>query len=166
MTVMSATCGVEGPHTHDAALGRDWISRVIPVLVAEGQRLTASRRAVLNQISQATAPFTAEQLLGDIEAASGVGSRSTVYRLLGWLRDRGWLVRVAGDHAEHVRLFRQFPGHYPATCTRCGGHILIGGMDLARAVAADCSTASFTVEGIRLELFGRCGQCAPEALSA
>jgi Fe2+ or Zn2+ uptake regulation protein len=161
MTPMTAVCGVEGPHAHDEVAGREWVARASNDLVAEGQRLTASRRAVLDRIAQAATPFSTEQLSAEIAAANGTGSRSTVYRLVGWLRERGWLARAGGEHAEQTLLFRQFPDHYPATCTRCGGHVLIGGLDLARVVAADCSASSFTVEGIRLELFGRCGVCAP-----
>ena len=162
---MTAVCGVEGPHAHDGIAGRDWVSRVYADLAASGHRMTTSRRAVLERIAQADAPFSAEQLSMEIETANGRGSRSTVYRIVSWLRDRGWLASPSGQ-AEHAVLFRQFPGHYPATCTRCGGRVMLGGLDLTRAVAAGCSSASFTVEGIRIELFGRCGLCPPGALQA
>src|SRR5918911_231202 len=61
---------------------RGWIDRVLADLATGGSRLTGPRRHILDHVLGYTAPFTAEELIADLQAAGSRVGRATVYRTL------------------------------------------------------------------------------------
>ena len=164
------SCGSRSPHAHAGVPGRTWLVTVTEALQASGNRLTSPRRAVLHWIAASETPFTAETLTHELAPELATGSRATIYRLLSWLRNEGWLARTHRSDRVHA-LIRQLPGHHQAICLGCGSTLLIGGCDLAPVVSPSLDGTGFTVAGHLLEVYGWCGPCtsaerSPTAASA
>jgi Fe2+ or Zn2+ uptake regulation protein len=136
-----------------------WRTRLEQTMQAEQQRMTATRRLVLDWITAAEAPFSAETLVDDLTNRQGIISRPTVYRAFEWLRRTGWIGRIHRDGAEHTYA-RLLPGHYHhAVCTACGLTLVFGGCDLTKALLHTLAAHGFTVQGHLLELYGQCVAC-------
>jgi len=139
--------------------GNVWRSRVEQMLIAQGQRLTAPRTAILAWIAQSSAPFTAEMLVAELADQRHASSRPTVYRTVDWLRNMGWIARVQSDGHEHTYA-RMLPGHYHhAICTDCGTTLVVPGCEALQSLTSLLADEGFEVRGHILELFGVCRVC-------
>ena len=136
-----------------------WRTRLEQAMQAEHNRMTGTRRLVLDWITAAEAPFSAETLVDDLTHRQGIISRPTVYRAFEWLRRTGWIGRIHCDGAEHTYACL-LPGHYHhAVCTVCGLTLVFGGCDLTQALLHTLAAHGFTVQGHLLELYGQCVTC-------
>ena len=152
-------CQSANPHAHHGVPGNDWQGAVLARLRNEGNRITQPRTAVLTWIAARETPFTAEELVDDLDQALTAGSRATVYRFMVWLRAQGWLARVHRNDRDHA-LVRQLPGHHQVVCVECGGTLVIGGCDLTPLIGESLLGTGFAIESAQLEIYGRCRDCA------
>jgi Fe2+ or Zn2+ uptake regulation protein len=152
-------CTAASPHAHHGVPGPAWVEATLGQLRRDKYRVTQPRVAVLRWIGEREAPFTAEEVVAEIDRSLGAGSRATVYRFLFWLREQGWLARVHRTDRDHA-LVRQLPGHHQVVCVSCGDTLVIGGCDLTPLIGQSLSGTGFAVEGHQLEIYGRCASCA------
>jgi len=160
MSTMDGTaCSDRAPHAHAGVPGPAWLDAVTDAVGRSSSRMTAQRRVVLRRIASSAAPFTAESLTAELTPELTSGSRATIYRLLSWLREEGWLARVHHSQRTHA-LVRQLPGHYQAICLGCGTTMVIGGFDLTPVISPTLTGTGFSVESHLLEIHGWCRPCA------
>ena len=152
-------CQTSNPHAHHGVPGPDWIEAILDQLRRDKNRVTQPRMAVLHWIGERDLPFTAEEVVAEIDQTLISGSRATIYRFLFWLRERGWLARVRWTDRDHA-LVRQLPGHHQAVCIECGDTLVIGGCDLSPLIGQSLTGTGFAVESAQLEIYGRCRDCA------
>lgn len=152
-------CRSTMPHAHSDVSGPAWIEAILGQFRQDKNRVTQPRIAMLNWIAAREAPFTAEEAVSELEGPLTAGSRATIYRLLLWLREAGWLARVHRTDSDHA-LVRQLPGHHQAVCLRCGETLVIGGCDLTTMISQSLRGTGFAVSGHQLEVYGTCRGCA------
>ncbi len=133
------------------------------ILSQHGYRLTAPRRAIVEQALRHDRPFTAEQLVAELrdhpdDAASGIG-RATVYRTLEILAAVDVLSRViqpSGNAAYMV----DAPGHrHYLVCSGCGTTVSFTSCPVDTLVKHLTADTSFNIHGHLLEVFGTCPEC-------
>lgn len=138
---------------HDVALRR---------LDSINQRYSTRRRRLVDVLMQSTHPMTAT----DIVAVDSELPQSSVYRNLSVLETAGVVVKVLtnGDRAA-FELAEELKGHHHhLVCTSCGMVLDIEIPSeiervLTKGMVSVAETNGFQLEGHRLDLLGRCGQC-------
>jgi Fe2+ or Zn2+ uptake regulation protein len=128
----------------------------------QGQRYTASRRALVAALAVADRPPTIPELLGDRPGLA----QSSAYRNLAVLERSGVVHRIvtADEHAR-FELAEDLAGHHHhLVCGSCGrvedftvSAALERSLEAALAKVADGS--GFQVDHHRLDLVGRCTEC-------
>ncbi|UCG40695.1 MAG: transcriptional repressor [Acidimicrobiia bacterium] len=132
-------------------------------LAARGARLTAARRAVLEELTGNQGPTTATDLGGALPSIP----LSSLYRSLSVLSDAGILETVPGN--DGILLYEPAEWlaghHHHLVCRECGTVI---DMDVTNALEAALEGVAaqavaghgFQSDGHRLTLEGRCAVCA------
>ena len=132
-------------------------------LATINQRYSSRRRRLVEALDRADHPLIAT----DIVAIDDELPQSSVYRNLAVLEAAGVVVKVLtnGDRAA-FELAEELKGHHHhLVCVQCG---LVLDIDvpneveqsLDTGVADTVSQAGFILLGHRLDLLGRCGNCA------
>lgn len=132
-------------------------------LATINQRYSSRRRRLVEALDRADHPLIAT----DIVAIDDELPQSSVYRNLAVLEAAGVVVKVLtnGDRAA-FELAEELKGHHHhLVCVQCG---LVLDIDvpneveqsLDTGVAELVSQAGFVLVGHRLDLLGRCGNCA------
>ncbi len=138
---------------------------VMAVLAEHGYRMTAPRRAVLAAVLGRSRPFTAEQIVTEVQTANLETGRSTVYRTLEILASVDVLTRFlqADGHPAYIV---GVPGHrHHLVCSDCGAVVAFTRCpvdDLVRDLTRD---TDFAIHGHLLEVFGVCPDCRDEPVS-
>lgn len=137
-----------------------WSNAVRGAWQAGGLRATEPRLRLLETMARYAAPFSAEQLYGDLLSADGERpGRATVYRTIEQLHSAGWLARIHQQGAE-AGYAPSFPGHlHHLVCTSCGVVIAFEGCALDELLARLAAQTDFAIEGHLLQLYGRCAEC-------
>ena len=136
---------------------------VVSRLAASGQRLTATRDAVVSSLANAARPLTIPELL----AAAPNLAQSSAYRILVVLEQAGVVHRIA-TNGDHVRfeLAEDLTGHHHhLVCSRCGTvEDVPTSTKLERsldAAAREITRATgFRALHHRFDLVGLCGRCS------
>lgn len=127
-------------------------------LRAEGLKYTPERARILDAVSQAPEPFTADQVIAALKRAPGAGkvSKATVYRTIRLLADAGILNQV---------LLQADIAHYQLAYGRADTALLIRtDTHDARAVSAPelaavaqrlCAEQGLTPDGFRFVIYAR-----------
>lgn len=139
---------------HTAVAGR---------LRADGQRYTANRRAVVEVLEATDRPLTIAEILAHRRLA-----QSSVYRNLVVLEDAGIAHRVVStDDFARYELAEDLTDHHHhhLICAGCGvvaDFTVAPGLErtLEGAMAEVADLTGFTPEHHRLDLVGRCADCA------
>ena len=132
-------------------------------LSAEGFRITAPRRAVMQVLQRAKAPLSPREILergGAIHPRLGL---TTVYRTVALLIDMELVKRV--HRSDGCRGYvAASPGHrHHVVCQRCGRTVEFpGSEDLATLISRVEQSTDYRVEGHLLQLFGLCPDCREE----
>lgn len=145
---------MRSPHpVHDVAVER--LARI-------QQRYSSRRRRLVDVLLNSDHPMTAM----DIVARDGDLPQSSVYRNLSVLESAGVVVKVLtnGDKAA-FELAEDLKGHHHhLVCVGCGSVLDIDIPSsvesvLTKGLAEVAASRSFTLEGHRLDLLGRCASC-------
>ena len=133
------------------------------LLRGAGQRYTANRRSLVDALVGAGGPVTVVDLLVSIDGMA----QSSAYRNLTVLEEAGVVRRlVTDDDTARFELAERLTGHHHhLICAECGavvdidvpGRIEDDVRALSAAVAAE---HGFRVDHHRLDLVGRCADCA------
>ena len=135
-------------------------------LQADGQRLTSVRRRVLHILSTAGEPVTIPQILDQQHGLA----QSSVYRNMAILEHAGLVSRISmgGEHA-HFELGEELTQHHHhhLVCVDCGkvrDVTLAARIErtLDRALGEAASAEGFELRHHRLDLIGRCADCASQ----
>ncbi|MCC6381556.1 MAG: transcriptional repressor [Dehalococcoidia bacterium] len=126
-------------------------------LVGSGCRVTAPRRAILDVMARATAPFTAEEL---VAAVPEVG-RATVFRTVKLFQEAGVLCRVVREDGSPLYQLSGSGHHHHLVCSECGSVGEFSDAALDALIAQNADAQGFALDGHSLELYGRCRRCRP-----
>jgi Fe2+ or Zn2+ uptake regulation protein len=146
--------------------GGDPVAEAIALLRARGDRVTASRRAVIEELEAATVHLTADDLLervrGRADGAEGV-HLATVYRTLEALTRSGVVAHIHLPHgATTYHLVR--PGHrlhLHLVCRNCD-RLFDVAPETLDGVAADLDRShGFRLDSEHVALTGWCRDCRP-----
>jgi Fur family zinc uptake transcriptional regulator len=131
----------------------------------DGPALTRNQQAVLTALKGADKPLTAYDVLG-LPAIRKAGMKAplTIYRALDKLMDRGLVHRIeslnAFIHCDHGP-------HEHATgfliCTDCGRTLEVHLEACETHLAGRARDQGFAVDDVRVEMTGRCPDCAARA---
>lgn len=121
-----------------------------------GHRLTGPRRAVLDAIANAPAPFTAEELCS---ALPEVG-RATVFRTVKLLQELDLVCRVPLEDGSVRYQLSRGEHHHHLVCRECGSVSEFNDPRIDELILANATAAGFALDGHSVELYGRCGACA------
>ena len=143
-----------------------WVEQVLSYLSAQGHRVTAPRRTILELMAQYNHPFSAEELFKDAGGEQGPIGRATVYRTVELLYDDHWFARVhlssarssttPDDHA-YVPIEQRHQHHL--ICRKCGAATAFEGCDIDVLVGGLAKRLNFRVDGHWLEIYGLCQVC-------
>lgn len=125
---------------------------------AAGQRLTASRRSILQVVASFSEPFQASELCEKVAMEQPNVGRASVFRTLALLEAHGLVERVhSGGHERYVACKRE-EHHHHLICTGCGSseEFELDLDDLFRSTAAE---RGFTLSSHVIDLFGLCTSC-------
>jgi len=146
------------PHIDPAGLAHEVASRLATV----GQRLTGTRRAIVEALAHAEKPLSIPEILS---AGPGL-AQSSVYRNLAVLERAGAVTRVVTtDEWARFELSEALTGHHHhLVCSRCGAvdDVRIPDdieSDLDRALEILAQRAGFQLQHHRLDLVGVCSAC-------
>jgi Fe2+ or Zn2+ uptake regulation protein len=129
-----------------------------------GQRYTDGRRTLVGVLAGTDRPLALPDILG----ISPSLSQSSVYRNLVVLEHAGVVHRVAtaGEFSRYELAEDLTEHHHHLVCIDCGSvaDVVVPRrveQAVQRAAVELADDANFTLEGHRLDLVGRCADCAP-----
>ena len=140
---------------------------ILARLRAHGDRVTASRRAVIDALVAGDHHVTADEIVARVAAGdhSGGGSgdpeahRATVYRTLDRLEELGVVSHVHLGHGPSTFHLDHRPHHH-AVCSSCGAVVELP-LDALDALADDLRTAhGFELSPQHFALSGLCRDCS------
>ena len=159
---MGSACG------HDHAHGRPGAAAVAGALtaaegrcVAEGERMTAPRRRVLELLLAAGEPVKAYDLIARFGEDGQPAKPPTVYRALEFLERKGLAHRIASISA-YVACASGDQDHTAAflICDCCGATEEVSA-PVAEGLDRAARAAGYVIERTTVEAHGRCPACAP-----
>ncbi len=130
------------------------------------RRLTGSRRVIADLIARREGHFTAADLAADArEQRVGLG-RATIFRSLELLSELGLVERVDLPSGEHAYVRCAPAHHHHVICSRCGRTEVVPDDGVERFAREAETRTGFRIDEHRLELWGRCPDCANLAAGA
>lgn len=129
-----------------------------------GLRVTGARRAVSEAVLEHRGHFSAEQILAAAKRRHAAMGRATVFRSLEVLTRMGLVERVDLPSGEHAYV-SCLPSahHHHVLCSGCGRSTDVGDLGLSPILARVAASTGYRVDTHRLELFGLCSDCRPDA---
>ncbi len=129
--------------------------------LAEGMRLTAIRRRVLELIWGSHEPVKAYDLLDKLRAEDRRAAPPTVYRALNFLLETG-LVHKIESHNAYVGCGQPKEGHSSQflICKDCGSVAELDDPQVSRLLAAKARQLGFKVDRECIEIAGLCSGCS------
>lgn len=134
-------------------------------LGAHGYRVTAPRSAIVDAVLGHKRPFSAEQLVADIQETAGGSAigRATVYRTLEVLAAIDVLSRIVGRDGRPAYMWGA-PGHrHHLLCTTCGRTITFTACPVDGLLDSLRADTGFSVDEHVLEVFGQCPECQAQS---
>ncbi|MGB8477600.1 MAG: Fur family transcriptional regulator [Acidobacteriaceae bacterium] len=135
----------------------------------QGIRLTAQRRALIETIQEAKGHLDAESLLRLARKRDPNIDRATVYRTIELLKRRGMIDELDLMHLngeKHYYEVKTQKDHLHLACFGCGKIEEFTTTTFERLKREIAEKNNFSIQMMRLEVGGLCGQCArKEALA-
>jgi Fur family transcriptional regulator, zinc uptake regulator len=147
-----------------SALSDDYVAQRVAhaqaVAAARGLSLTPLRRQVYTLIAASERPIGAYDLLAALEPQRGRVPPTTVYRVLDFLVEHGFVHRIESMNAFFACCDVDHPhqGQF-LICEACGETVEIPGGELARQLAGSAPAQGFEVHRQVVELSGLCAAC-------
>lgn len=127
-----------------------------PAPLAAVGRVTGPRRAVLDAVASAGAPFTIEEIAATLPEVG----RATVFRTVKLLQESGLVCRMTlEDGGVRYQLSRS-GHHHHLICGECGRVEEFSDARLDALIEETAAAVRFRLDGHSLELYGRCPACA------
>lgn len=130
---------------------------------ADGERMTAPRRRVLELLLAAGEPVKAYDLIAAYGRDGEAAKPPTVYRALEFLERRGLAHRIASLSA-YVACSHGGSGHAAAflICDCCGATAEIG-VGAGTQMSARAAEMGFSIQRATVEAHGLCARCQPDS---
>ena len=128
---------------------------VVERLEERGYRLTPERQTVLEHVLGSTEPFTAEDVVRHLP---GVG-RATVFRTLKLLLEMDVICRILREDGGVLYQPSRRGHHHHLVCINCGRVQDFTNCAVPDLVSELAQRTDYTIEGHRLEIYGRCPAC-------
>ena len=147
-------------HDHQDCV-RDALAAAELACQAQGARLTAIRRRVLELVWASHAPVGAYGLLDRLSADGIKAVPPTVYRALDFLLEQGLVHRLERLNA-YVGCSHQHGPHAAQflICTGCGRVAELDDSGVSSALLRSAKSRGFTVNQQTVEVEGLCGDCS------
>jgi Fur family ferric uptake transcriptional regulator len=129
--------------------------------VANPQRNTRQRAAVLHMLDSLDEFSSAQQIHAQLRDTGSAVGLTTVYRALQSLADAGSVDVIRSDDGE-ARYRRCTPEHHHhLVCRQCGRTIEVENSAIERWADEVAQRYGYTDIGHTLEIYGTCSACAP-----
>jgi Fur family ferric uptake transcriptional regulator len=135
---------------------------ILDVFRQKGLRITGPRRTLAALlIEMIGTDFTVEELWDIALRRDPDVGRATVFRSVEILRDLHLLDRIEfADGSHRFRLCQEMGHHHHhITCSNCGKVVEVEACLSDEQIESVKQLADFSIEGHRLEFFGRCASC-------
>ncbi len=129
------------------------------ILQEAGLRCTQRREIILQVLSRAHTPLTADEVHTEAIKAERMGL-STAYRVLAQLTEAGVLLKNEGGDGRSYYQLASAPSHmHTLHCTVCGSVVPIDGCPLAELESQLCTETGYAITGHSLTFTGVCPHC-------
>ncbi len=129
------------------------------MLQEAGLRCTQRREIILQVLSHAQTPLTADEVHAEAIKLERMGL-STAYRVLAQLTEAGLLLKNEGGDGRSYYQLASAPSHmHTLHCTVCGDVVPIEGCPLAELEARLSAETGYTITGHSLTFTGVCPHC-------
>lgn len=136
------------------------------MLQAAGLRCTHRREVILNILSCADAPMTAEEIHAQAVKQDKIGF-STTYRVLAQLTEHGLLLKNDGGDGKCYFQIASAQSHkHTLHCTVCGNVVSICGCPLAELEQQLSAETGYQITGHSLTFTGICPNCQKNGVQA
>jgi Fur family ferric uptake transcriptional regulator len=135
---------------------------ILDAFKQKGLRITSPRRTLAYLLVETCgSDFTVEELWDMVLKRNPDVGRATVFRAVEILQELHLLDRVEFANGTHRFRFCQNTGqhHHHITCSQCGKVTEVDTCLSDEQLNTVERLADFTIEGHRLEFFGRCAAC-------
>jgi Fur family transcriptional regulator, zinc uptake regulator len=160
---MAHTAFARTGHDHDHCV-EEALDRAETLCAAQGARLTALRRAVLELVWRGHEPVGAYALLDALKQSHPNAAPTTIYRALEFLAGHGLIHRIESRNAyigcDHPE--RPHAGQF-LICAKCSNAAEIDDPFVTRALSKSASGFGFAVTRQTVELSGLCPSCRRSA---
>jgi Fe2+ or Zn2+ uptake regulation protein len=136
------------------------VDEVIAGLRAAGERITTPKRALVSALLASDSHVTAEELVATVQDRHPDVNRSTVYRILRGLEERGIVEHAHLGHGPAVYHLRD-RSHHHLVCEVCGHVEEIPDAALNAIVRRLRTDFGFAANPRHFAISGRCRSCAP-----
>ncbi len=137
----------------------DLVEHISGIVVEHGNRMTASRRAILETLVQSEGHITADHLAERVHATAPQVGRMTVYRTLELLSRLGVVRPIyLGTGAAHYVLMTD-GSHHHLICSQCHAVIEFDSCTAGEMTQQLADRFDFQVSSHLLELYGLCPNC-------
>ena len=136
----------------------DTVATAIAALRSRGLRVSTSRRMVLQALSAADEPLSADRIAGGVDGRMPPLDVASVYRNLETLEDLGVVAHFHAGHgpAQYVLA----AGREYLACDSCGAVVAVEPSTFDRVRAALREDAGWTAQFSHFALVGKCPACA------
>ena len=132
-------------------------AEILNSLRADGRRLTAPRRKLVDLLLQAEAPLTADEIYQRARRARLGANLSTVYRNLATFCDLGWLDVVPGSNGErYYQVHASDERRLSVLCLDCGQLTRLQ-VEATSPLNAAVRAMGFDENSLRVSLAAHCG---------
>lgn len=138
---------------------RPSVDEILLRLRARGDRLTASRRAVVEALLSGGHHVTADEIVAKVAERHPEVHRATVYRTLDRLEAAGVITHVHLGHGPSTFHLNERPHHH-AVCSSCGAVVEVPLAALDGLATQLRDEHGFELSSQHFALSGRCRQCA------
>jgi Fur family zinc uptake transcriptional regulator len=131
------------------------------VCLERGQRLTAIRRRVLDELLASHKPLGAYEIIDRLADQGTRPAPITAYRALEFLRENGLVHRIESRNA-FIACVHDHPAGEPVVfliCEHCGAVGEASSADLAASLTSAARAAGFTPKAPVIEIGGVCNHC-------
>jgi Fur family ferric uptake transcriptional regulator len=134
---------------------------ILSSLADQGFRMTRLRKAIIGVFTGNSLPMSADELMDILRAGNTAFNRTTVYREIGFLKDRGVIQEIQFLH-ERVKRYElaSLDHHHHLVCLRCKKvEDIVLENDLADQERSILNSKGFKVTNHMLEFHGICRGC-------
>jgi len=147
-------------HDHERC-SSDAMAMAEAVCLERGQRLTAIRRKVLDELLASHKPLGAYEIIDRLAAEGTRPAPITAYRALEFLRENGFVHRIESRNAFIACVHNHPAGELVVflICEHCDAVGEASSAELAASLAAAAGAAGFAPKSPVIEITGICSHC-------